>query len=81
VIPAAILSILLPYGYYGFGLIMIFGLIKDNQVRMSSFVSLTLVYTSLPQLFTGVPFIGGSYWQAFGVMALPLIFMYNGVKG
>ena len=81
IIPVALLSVLLPYGYYGFGLIMIFGLIKDNQVRMSAFVSLTLIYTSLPQIFTDVPLIGGSFWQAFGVLALPLIFMYKGVKG
>ena len=81
VIPAACLSLFLPYGYYGFGLIMLFGLIKDNQVRMSAFVSLTLIYTSLPQLFKGVPFVGGSVWQAFGVLTLPLIFMYKGSKG
>lgn len=81
VIPAGLLSILLPYGYYGFGIIMIFGLIKDNQVRMSLFVTLSLIYTSLPQIFKDVPFIGGSVWQALAVMSLPLIFLYNGKKG
>lgn len=81
VIPAALLSVLLPYGYYGFGLIMLFGLVKDNQVRMSLFVTLSLIYTSLPQIFTKVEVIGGSPWQVFAVLSLPLIFRYNGKKG
>lgn len=81
VIPTALLSLLLPYGYYGFGIMMIFGLIKDNQVRMSLFITITLIYTSLPQIFKDVPFIGGSPWQALAVMSLPLIFSYNGKKG
>ncbi|MDX9691714.1 MAG: TraX family protein, partial [Acholeplasmataceae bacterium] len=81
VIPAALLSIFLPYGYYGFGMIMIFGLIKDNQVRMSLFVTLSLIYTSLPQIFVDAPFVGGSPWQVFAVLSLPFIFKYNGKKG
>ena len=81
IIPLGLLSILLPYGYYGFGIIMIFGLVKDNQVKMSMFVTLSLVYTSLPQIFKDVPLIGGSVWQALAVISLPLIFMYNGKKG
>lgn len=81
IIPIGLISVFLPYSFYGLGLILVFGLFKDNQVRLASMISLTAIYTTISFFSTDLSFTLGSVLQLFALLALPIIFAYNGKKG
>lgn len=72
-------SIVLPYGFYGFGLIMIFGMIQTPKQKWGYVAGLTLIYCFYPALSLG--WSGVEWIQLFALVSIPLLMMYSGQKG
>ncbi len=81
ILPVVFVSLFLSYSFYGLGLIMIFGLLKDNQAKLAAMISLTALYSTLPFLTGEIGFSFGSIIQILALLSLPIIFLYNGKKG
>jgi hypothetical protein len=72
-----LVSYFLPYGFYGFGLMLIWGWIRQKKISYLFILILSLVYMIFP--LVGEPRIpDSSYIQLCSLLALPLIYFYNG---
>ena len=67
----------LAYGFYGFGLIIIFGVFKNYKDQMKYAIPLTIIYSILP-LLDGNSI---SYVQLFSLIPLAIIYFYNQKRG
>jgi hypothetical protein len=72
-------SIVLPYGFYGFGLIMIFGMIQSPKQKWGYAVGLSIIYCLYPALSLGIE--GINWIQLFALMAIPILMLYHGERG
>jgi hypothetical protein len=70
-----------PYGLYGLGLIMAFGLIPRNQrvAQLATVLLLHVLFVQVPGLTSPVAIY--PWLQLFALLAMPIIFLYNGEKG
>lgn len=74
-----LVSIVLPYGFYGFGLIMIFGWVQSPKQKWGYAIGLTLIYSLYPALSLG--WEGINWIQLFALTAIPILLMYHGKRG
>jgi hypothetical protein len=80
IIPALFLiSVVLPYGFYGFGLILIFGTFSNMKQKWGYAAALTLIYCFYPMISAG--WDGVNWIQLFALLALPILMFYNGKRG
>jgi hypothetical protein len=80
IIPALFLiSVVLPYGFYGLGLILIFGIIKNPQQKWGYAAVLTLIYCFYPMISAG--WNGVNWIQLFALVTIPILMLYNGKRG
>ena len=74
-----LVSMVLPYGFYGFGLIMIFGMFQAPIQKFGYAIGLTLIYSFYPALSFGID--GINWIQLFAVMTIPMLLLYHGKRG
>jgi hypothetical protein len=71
-----LVSYFLPFGFYGFGLMLIWGWIRHKKISYLFILILSLVYMIFPLI--GEPSIPtSSYIQLFSLLALPFVYFYN----
>jgi hypothetical protein len=78
-IPLAIVSYYSAYSFYGFGLILIFGIFKTFNQRALYGSLLTLLYCFLPAISSGIDYI--NWIQTISIFSFYIIKYYNGQKG
>jgi hypothetical protein len=80
IIPALFFfSVFLPYGFYGFGLIMIFGIFNNSKQKWGYALGLTLIYCFYPAISLG--FEGVNWIQLFALLSIPILMFYHGNRG
>lgn len=72
-----IFSQFLAYGFYGFGLIIVFGVFKNYKDQMKYAIPLTIVYSIMPLLDGN----NISYVQLFSLIPLGILYFYNQKRG
>ena len=79
-IPLVVLSYFLQYSFYGFLMILLFGLKLSMDKKINYFNILTLGFVFYP-LLLGSDFTEVNTVQLFALAALGFIYLYNGEKG
>ena len=80
VLPLLIASYFLQYSFYGFLMIIIFGLSLPIDKKINYVSLLTLLYVFYPLAF-GADFTELNTIQLFALFAMGLLYLYNGQKG
>ncbi|MFA7054956.1 MAG: TraX family protein [Acholeplasmataceae bacterium] len=80
-IPLIVLSYFSSYSFYGFGIILAFGLLKDMRKKELAFIFLTILYSLMPLLIPQGGFRGINYVQLFAITSIVFIHEYNGLMG
>ena len=78
-IPLGFISYFLSYSFYGFGLILIFGMFKTFNQKLIYGTILTFIYCLLPAFKHGINYI--NWIQFLSIFSFYLIYYYNGLKG
>lgn len=79
IIPLAIISYFSAYSFYGFGLILIFGIFRSFEKRVLYGSLLTLLYCFMPAIRNGVDYI--NWIQTISIFSFYIIKYYTGEKG
>jgi len=72
-----LVSYFLPYGFYGFGIMMIWGMMRQNKYSYLAILLLSLIYMVFPLIEESTIPIS-SYIQICSLAALPFVYFYNG---
>ncbi len=80
-IPLLALSYFSSYSFYGVGIILVFGLLKDMRKKELAFIGLTILYCIMPLMIPQDGFRGINYIQLFAITSIVFIHEYNGLPG
>lgn len=74
-----LVSLVLPYDFYGLGLILIFGITSSSHQKWTYTAAITLLYCFYPAIELG--WSGINWVQLFALLTIPLLMLYQGKRG